>query len=333
MADRSSTGKSGFLIAAQRFVPSVGRTSADGLGSGSMGPTIDLWIGALLAIGLAGSALVAVPMVLEALLGVLFLFYLPGYVLMAAIFPGKADLLPIQRQILAITVNIALSPMVGYLLYNTPLELTLPAWKISMGGLTLLASAVAARRRSALGSRKGYFPAVLLHPRTRLQVWIKQANPLAWGTLAALLILGGTIGYAAVSVKGSNPATEFYISNVSGPPLLARLAADAVDGAVATDDRASIAIELWVVNREHQRITYTVTQQVGEEAQEIIAGFTLAPGERHKVMAGLSGIDGERVLFRLFVDTPSENRRVWALLGRLLTVRNPEPYRLLELWL
>jgi uncharacterized membrane protein len=90
---------------------------------------------------------------LRNVLGILFVLWLPGYASIKALFPVRMpiqtsaeSLETIERLALSIGMSIALVPMIGLLLYYTPLGLSLTPIVLSMLALTVVLATVAIAR-------------------------------------------------------------------------------------------------------------------------------------------------------------------------------------------
>ena len=89
-------------------------------------------------------------------LGVIFVLFLPGYAFVKAIFQKKVPIKTtsesfdnIERLVLSIAMSIALTPMVGLILYYTPIGIGLTPITLSLLALTVL-SATAGMAREYL---------------------------------------------------------------------------------------------------------------------------------------------------------------------------------------
>lgn len=83
--------------------------------------------------------------------GVVFILFLPGYAFVKAVFPVKVpivvsskELETIERIALSVGVSLAIVPMVGLILYYTPLGIGLTPIVLSLLALTLLLATTAA---------------------------------------------------------------------------------------------------------------------------------------------------------------------------------------------
>lgn len=270
----------------------------------------DLLISVALALVLAGSTIFSTsPVWIDMVLGVAFLGYVPGYVLMAIMFPRRKDLPSEQRVALAIVLSFTLAPMVGYLLYGTRFGLRLSAWKLTIAGLTLVASGAAALRRRLLGLEPGGLTDALRRPG----VWAKErvndpnGRALSCAMGLAALILAGSVSYAAVTYEGGNRYTEFYIRNGDAPGAQLRVSSEDVTGA---------SMDLWVVNHERRPMVYKIVQLYGQNSTGQAVQFALNHGERHRITAHLLDTDlkDDQVTFLLFVnDDPVPYRSlIWS---------------------
>jgi len=84
---------------------------------------------------------------LRYVLGSLFVLFLPGYALIEALFPKKADLEGLERMALSIGLSLALVPLVGLALNYTPWGIRLDPIFASLALLTSALSFVAAIRK------------------------------------------------------------------------------------------------------------------------------------------------------------------------------------------
>ena len=81
------------------------------------------------------------------LLGLLLVLFLPGYSLVAALFPRKDDLDGIERIALSFGLSIAVVPLIGLALNYTPLGIRLVPVLLGLSLFTVLLAVVAGVRR------------------------------------------------------------------------------------------------------------------------------------------------------------------------------------------
>jgi hypothetical protein len=98
------------------------------------------------------SVLIQAPALLRLVLVIPLALFLPGYVLVSALFPaissGTLDPLPgIERLILSIGCSIALTMLLGLAVAWPPIGLSSMSWTLALAALTILGSVVAWLRR------------------------------------------------------------------------------------------------------------------------------------------------------------------------------------------
>ncbi len=215
---------------------------------------------------------------LRVALGLPFVLFLPGYALVAALFPERgegpvdeagaargADEPPsrrggidgIERVALSFGLSIAVVPLVGLVLNFTPWGIRLVPILLSVGGFTLAAVAVAAVRRRELPPDerfavpyRGWYAAgraELLEPDSRADAAL---NVL----LAASVVLAlASVGYAVAVPRPGESFTEFYLLTEDDDGEL--VAAD-YPTELAVGDAAPVVIGIG--NQEHEPVRYAV---------------------------------------------------------------------------
>ena len=84
------------------------------------------------------------------LLGLLLVLFLPGYSLIAALFPGKDDLDGIERIALSFGLSIAVVPLLGLALNYTPFGIRLVPILVVLSVFTVSLAVIAGVRRQGL---------------------------------------------------------------------------------------------------------------------------------------------------------------------------------------
>lgn len=87
---------------------------------------------------------------LRIVLGLPFVFFFPGYALMAALFPGKKGINTIERIALSFGISIAIVPLIGLILNYTRWGIRLEPVLYSVASFIFIASIVAWLRRRRL---------------------------------------------------------------------------------------------------------------------------------------------------------------------------------------
>jgi len=199
------------------------------------------------------------------ILGLPFLLFFPGYMLIAALFPRREGLDSIERLTLSFGLSIAIVPLFGLVLNYTPWGIKLYPILLSVSFFILAMSAVAwyKRRRYLPGDR---FSVAFLY-RLRLP-GLKWQEMAGWDKVLSIAlvisILGaiGTLAYVIATPQVGEKFTEFYILGPQGQ------AANYPDELVVGEEGNVI---LGIVNREQQTMSYRVEVWVikGEEEDQV----------------------------------------------------------------
>lgn len=246
----------------------------------------------ILAVPSAGAARI--------LLGLPFVLFFPGYTLVAALFPGKDDLDPIERVALSFGLSIAVVPLIGLALNYGPWGIRLTPILVALALFILLAAAVALARRRALRPDDAFSLALNIRP------WLQASFPnKLFGLGVVTLMLGlGLIAYSAATSRGASEAfTEFYVLGPGGK-------AEGYPGVMKVGDGAPVI--LGVVNREGKDLTYLVSRDVEGEIVPWSRDISLADGERWErriaIVPRRAG-DAQKVEFLLYREGDAEPYR------------------------
>ena len=159
--------------------------------------------------------------VLRIILGVPMVLFLPGYALIAALFPRKDDLGGIERLALSFGMSIAVVPLLGLGLNYTPHGIRLNPILLTLDIFTLIMCAVVVKRRSVLPDSEVFsvpfrayyrsvYDEVLLTGRSNVDKIL--AVVLAISVLLSILM----VVYVIVNPKQGEKFTEFYILGAGG---------------------------------------------------------------------------------------------------------------------
>jgi uncharacterized membrane protein len=83
-------------------------------------------------------------------LGTLYVLYLPGYVLVEALYPREGDLKPLERLALSIGLSLAIVPLIGLILNYTPWGIRLGPVLVSLAIYTLGTGIIALIRKYSI---------------------------------------------------------------------------------------------------------------------------------------------------------------------------------------
>ncbi len=192
-------------------------------------------------------------------IGLLMVLFVPGYVLIAALFPRKGDLDGIERIALSFGLSIAVVPLIGLGLNYTPWGIRLIPVVISIVAFTLLMAAVAYWRRISLSQEERFS----LHLRQwidSLKDEIRAEGERGWVDKALTIILILSIiasivalVYVVVTPKEGEKFTEFYILGPGGK---------AYDYPTEVRAGNNSTVIVGVVNHEYRLTNYTMEIQL-----------------------------------------------------------------------
>lgn len=211
--------------------------------------------------------------VLRIVLGIPFVLFCPGYVLLLALFPGKHSMGSVERIALSFALSLAMVPLIGLLLNYSPWGIRLESILYSLASFIFIMSVIAWLRQRRLPEGESF----------SIQVTLGQAVLWRGGTwdkvlsiVLVLTILGalGTLGYVLAKPKVGEKFTEFYIL---GP------------GGKATDYPKELklgekgTVIVGVINQEYETVTYRVEVRIGGVTSGEVAPFTLKSEEKSEL--------------------------------------------------
>lgn len=250
------------------------------------------------------------------LLGAVFVLYVPGYLLQAALFPRRDDLDGVERKGLSLGLSVALLALLAMLLDVLPWGLNL--WSMLISEMSLLAVLIlaAALRRYFTTAPQAYQP----QPLPQLGRWWgglqRVERWLSFAMAAVLLLSGLVVAWVFLAPSTSDYMTEFYILGSEG--LAEDFPRDTMEG-------ESLQVTLGVTNRERNPHIYHVEVWVqdawdGTHRQQVglINAFGLQVGENKE----------SPVVWKM--PWEGQDQRVDFL---LFVAGETEPYRRLRLWL
>lgn len=221
---------------------------------------------------------------LRVVFGLPFVLFLPGYALVAALFPeagggpssedtgdgeaGDGDgrdggIDGVERVALSFGLSIAVVPLLGLVLNFTPFGIRLVPVLVSVSLVTAGAAAVGARRRQLLLPEERFrvpyrewyagARAELFEPDSR---WDAALNVLL---VVSVLLAVSSVAYAVAVPQQGESFTEFY------------LLTETEDGELVADDYPtnytvgdSRPLVVGVTNQEHEPVAYTVVVELQE---------------------------------------------------------------------
>lgn len=251
-------------------------------------------------------------------IGLPFVLFLPGYALIAALFPAKSDLDGIERVALSFGLSIAIVPLIGLGLNYTPWGIrTLPIL-ISLSVFTFIMCGFAYLRRLRLPETEAFKvpfkeTAISLKADIMGSSESKMDKALTIILILSILLSVGTLVYVIVTPKEGEHFTEFYILGPQGK-------ADNYTTNYTLGQSGTLIVG--VVNHEYKPMNYTMKVKLGNKSlylPENVTHISLAYNETwEKPVVITPPIEGNKMKleFLLFNETDKS-----------------VPYRDLHLWI
>jgi len=155
------------------------------------------------------------------LLAILLVLFVPGYVLIAVLFPKRQDIDWIERIVLSFGMSVVVVPLLGLLLNFTPWGIHLASIVVTITLFTLgLSSAAYHRRMQLLPAQRLSLTIGLQMPASKKRNALEKGMAIALA--ASIVVAAGTLGYVILTPRPGETFTEFYIlgpgGNASGYP-------------------------------------------------------------------------------------------------------------------
>lgn len=244
-------------------------------------------------------------------LGLLLVLFLPGYALIASLFPKRDDLDTIERLALSFGLSIAVTPLIGLALNYTPYGIRLDPILVSLTVFTLLLSLAAYLRRRMIPKENrffvdfgGFFGGL----KESFQGESRTGKILSVVLVIAIVLAISTTAYIIVKPKVGESFTEFYILGPGGK------ASDYPTNLTPNQEGNLI---IGIVNHENKKTSYrlVVTSNNTVQMEQVV---TLNNGEKIEIPFNFTaGNPGDRKMEFLLYKEPDNNN----------------VYRSLHLWL
>ena len=214
------------------------------------------------------------------LLGLPFILFLPGYSLIAALFPKKDDLDPIERVALSFGLSIAIVPLIGLILNYTPFGIKLIPILISLSLSTISLTLLAYTRRMDIDEDKRF--SISLNHKLEFPAGIDRILSII--LLISIILSVCTLIYAVTAPKIGEKFTEFYILGPEGM---------AYNYPINLSVGENGTVIVGIVNREYEPTNYNLKIQLNNKTllekeinlnhnETFRENFTFAPLEKDK---------------------------------------------------
>ncbi|MCX9025951.1 MAG: DUF1616 domain-containing protein [Candidatus Methanoperedens sp.] len=198
---------------------------------------------------------------IRTILGIPLVLFLPGYTLIAALFPGKNDLDAIERIALSFGLSIAIVPLIGLVLNFTPWGIRLVPILISLTFFIIVMTLAAQIRRLKLAENMRFEVKFKeMYDSIKTEMFVKPQNRtdkiltivLVISILASLTMLV----YVIVTPKQGEKFTEFYILGTAGK-------AEGYPTNIAAGKTSAVIVG--IVNHEYEPVNYTLQVKINED--------------------------------------------------------------------
>jgi uncharacterized membrane protein len=242
--------------------------------------------------------------------------FLPGYTLVAALFPRKNDLDGIERLALSFGLSIVVVPLCLGLNY-TPWGIGLNLILITLDIFILIMCAVAVKRRSVLPDREVFsVPFMAFYQSLHNEIFSSHRSTIN-KVLAVIMVISIVVSiimlvYVIVTLKQGEKFTEFYLLGAGGM-------ADDYPTKIISGESGTVIVG--VVNHEYQVVNYSMEVFLDNESLEL-------PDYWKRITLGHSQTMEQNFTFLVY-----EEKEYMKLEFLLYKENNyTQPYRYLRLW-
>ncbi|AXV38896.1 DUF1616 domain-containing protein [Methanobacterium sp. BAmetb5] len=248
---------------------------------------------------------------IRTILGVLLVLFIPGYSLIAALFPKWGDLDGIERAALSFGLSIAVTPLIGLALNYTPWGIRLDPILVSLTIFTLAMATIAFLRRRRLPDEEKFFVPFGQFTRNIRESFKGESRTeriLSIILIVSIVLAIATTAYVIVKPKEGEKFTEFYILGPDGK-------ASNYPTNLTTGQNGSLI--MGVVNHEYTTTDYLLVIKVNNNTLKNQT-LTLSSGEKVEIPYNFTaGTTGQKKMEFLLYKLPD----------------NATAYRSLHLWL
>ncbi len=193
--------------------------------------------------------------------GIPVVLFLPGYVLIAALFPGKNDLDPIERTALSFGLSIAIVPLIGLGLNFTPWGIRLVPIIITLTLFILAMTVIAHFRRLRLQENQRFDVNLMeIYKSAKTEIIHRPENRVDKILTVVLIISIVTslfmVVYVIVTPKQGEKFTEFYLLGPRGK-------AEGYPTNLTVGKTDSVVVG--IVNHEYEKVNYTLRVEINED--------------------------------------------------------------------
>lgn len=185
--------------------------------------------------------------------GIPFLFFCPGYTLIAALFSRKAGMSGIARLSLSLTISLAIITFIGIILNYTTLGIRLDTIVYSVFSFVIISSIIAWFRQNRLLKEERFGIDLKMRPSGDTSGWGNMLN------FVLMVVVLGTIGviiYTTITPRIQEAFTEFYILGNGGK---------AIDYPIEMKAGQESIVFVGIINHEGYDVDYRVDVVLSNE--------------------------------------------------------------------
>lgn len=243
--------------------------------------------------------------------GVLFVLFIPGYVLVSALFPKTVSLSGVERLALSLGLSFALVALGGLALNYTPLGIRLIPFMAMLVLFVVLMSGVAWYRRRRTPREYRFTPNLAFGFPSVALSWAGQGRLSKTLTLLVVVSTLGALGMAGYMITNPKPGerfTEFYILGSGKKAVFYQR--QLVQG-------ESAMVIAGIVNHEYQRMTYRLEIAIDEQKVKAVDSIVLEHQQKWEQSIDWTPVkvgDQQEVKFLLYEDAdaiPYRTARLW----------------------
>jgi uncharacterized membrane protein len=271
---------------------------------------LDLLVIDVLTLLLVAAVLAPPVALLREILGLVFILFSPGYVLVAALFPGPKRPGNAARLSLSLALSVAAGVFIGLILTVSPWGFTLNSVLAAISAFTLVVSGLAwylRQRHNHKDESNGKTPSFI---PGALQCFRSAGRGYRSLVIILLCVICGGLGllsYIMFRPLPAQPFTEFYILGAGGQ-------AEAYPRELHAGEEGQVIIG--IVNHEARPTSYHVQVKARGEPGYELASITLNPGEKWQrdfTFTIQKAGTNQKVEFLLFKEAgaPDEARYIW----------------------
>ncbi|KAB1198225.1 MULTISPECIES: DUF1616 domain-containing protein [Haloferax] len=275
---------------------------------------------------------------LRVVLGLPFVLFVPGYAMIAALFPEAGDgdegIDGIERVALSFGVSIAVVPLIGLVLNFTPWGIRLVPIMVATSGVTLALVAVGARRRNELPASEQFEVPYemwlssardeLFEPETRTDAMLNVV------LVVSVVLATASVGYAVAVPKEGESFTELYLLTEGDD---GELVADGYPEEFVAGESKSVIVG--VGNQEYEQVNYTVVSKLQRVRVENNSTTVLEERELARFSPQVEHNETWRTSHEITPTMTGERLRLVYLLYKGEPAANPtvdSAYREVHLW-